>query len=118
MTHAHRFFVMLAAVCSLAASPLFAQGFTTKLARTGLTQDDVNIMVAEGAQLYQNGGATVGSDTVWKNPETGAYGLAEVVEVEANCVRVAYRFRTDRNRTLQTVEIRRCLQDGTWVLAG
>lgn len=109
---------VLALLISVMAAQVNAQGFTRNLARTGLTQEDVNIMVSEGAQLYQGGNATVGIDTVWNNPETGAHGLAEIVEVDGSCIRIAYRFKTERNRALQTFEIRRCVQNGEWVLSG
>lgn len=115
---ARRSFVILIMLASLFATSVHAQGFLRQLARTGLTQEDVNIMVAEGAQLYQSGGARVGDDTVWQNPDTGAHGLAEIVETDGDCVRTAYRFKTTRNRAMQTIEIRRCLQNGEWVLSG
>lgn len=100
-----------------AAAPLYAQGIGRQLARTGLTQEDVSIMVDRGATLYRNGGAQVGVDTVWQNSETGAHGLAEITEVEGNCIRIAYRFITTKQTSLQTLEFRRCLQDGAWVLS-
>lgn len=100
------------------SAPLSAQGFSQKLARTGLTQADVDIMVAEGSALYRSGNATVGADTVWQNADTGAYGLAKITAVDGDCVTIAYRFRTSRQTTLQTVDIRRCLVDGRWLLSG
>ena len=100
------------------AAPAAAQGFIKKIARTGLTQDDINIMVETASDLYASGGAVVGADTVWLNPETDAHGLAEITEVAGNCVRIAYRFRTTRRPSLQTVEALRCLENGRWVLSG
>lgn len=112
-------FLFAAAVAGIiAAAPAAAQGFLRQLERTGLTQEDVNTMVAQGAELYRNGGASVGDDTVWQNLNTGAHGLAEITEVDDSCVRIAYRFITTRRDTLQTIEVRRCLQDGQWLLAG
>lgn len=95
-----------------------AQGFVKQLARTGMIQQDVDIMVAAGSELYARGGATVGDDTIWLNPETDAHGMAEITEVDGNCVRIAYRFRTVRRPALQTIEARRCLENGRWVLSG
>lgn len=106
------------AMIACAATPLYAQGFAKQLARTGLTQEDVNIMVAQGATLYKNGGASVGADTVWQNTATQAHGLAEITEVDGNCIKIAYRFVTTRQTSMQSVEIRRCLSDGQWKLAG
>ena len=113
-----RFVLCAAFAVVCAAAPAAAQGFLRQLERTGLTQEDVNVMVAAAAELYSNGGATVGDDTVWQNTETSAHGLAEITEVEGNCVSIAYRFITTRRSTMQTIEIRRCLEDGRWVLAG
>lgn len=106
----------LAMVC--AATSATAQGFLRQLERTGLTQEDVNIMVDRGSTLYVGGGAQIGDDTVWQNADTGAHGLAEIMEVDGNCVRIAYRFITTRRQDIQTIQIRRCLQDGRWVLSG
>lgn len=100
-----------------AAAPLHAQSIGKQLARTGMTQDDVNIMVDAASELFSSGNATVGADTIWQNPETDAHGLAEVVEVEGNCVRVAYKFRTTKQPNQHVVNIRRCLTDGKWLLS-
>ena len=105
------------AIFSCAATPLVAQSIGKQLARTGLTQEDVNIMVETGSELFVSGNATVGDDTVWQNPETDAHGLAEVLEVADNCVRIAYKFRTTKQPDLRVVSIRRCLVDGKWLLA-
>lgn len=110
--------IALVTAFACAAAPLAAQGLGRQLSRAGLTQEDVDIMVAEGATLYRNGNAAVGADAIWQNPETDAYGMAEISEVEGDCIRIAYRFKTTRRDGLQTVEIRRCLVDGNWVLSG
>lgn len=102
---------------SCAATPIYAQGIGRQLARTGLTQEDVGVMVERGSSLYRNGGAQVGDDTVWQNPETGAHGLAEITDVEGNCIRIAYRFITTKQKSLQSVVLRRCLTNGEWVLS-
>lgn len=114
----NRFVFMAVAAVLCASAPANSQGFIRQLERTGLTQEDVNIMVDRGAALYRNGGAAPGDDTVWQNTDTGAHGLAEITGVEGNCVRIAYRFITTRRTTLQTIEVRRCLQDGEWLLSG
>ncbi|MEM1351554.1 MAG: hypothetical protein AAGF27_04380 [Pseudomonadota bacterium] len=108
---------LAAVIATSLAAPVAAQGFLQQLERTGLTQEDINIMVERGSTLYRSGGAQVGSDTVWQNVQTGAYGLAEITEVEGTCVRIAYRFITTRRNTLQTILVRRCLQDGRWRLS-
>lgn len=110
--------IALITAIACTAAPLAAQGLGRQLARSGLTQADVDIMVAEGATLYRNGNATVGADTIWQNPETNAYGMAEITTVDGDCVIIAYRFKTTRQSSLQTVDIRRCLVDGRWLLSG
>lgn len=94
-----------------------AQSFVRMLARTGLVQEDVNIMVRTASTLYAAGNPQVGRDVIWSNPKTGAFGMAEVLEVEGDCVRIAYRFQTRRRPATQTVTTRRCLADGRWILA-
>lgn len=94
-----------------------AQSFVKMLGRTGLVQEDVNIMVRTASTLYASGNARVGSDVIWSNPKTGAFGMAEVLDVTGDCVRLAYRFQTRRQSATQSVTIRRCLNDGRWMLA-
>lgn len=105
------------AVAACIASPVYAQAFVKQLSRVGMTQADIDIMVAAGAELYNDGTASAGADTIWLNPETDAHGLAEITEVDGSCIRIAYRFRTNKQADLQSVEVRRCLTDGAWVLS-
>ena len=113
----HRIIAALTAAACI-ATPLAAQGFIKQLSRIGMTQEDVNLMVAAGAELYTGGNASVGDDTIWQNPQTNAHGLAEITEVDGNCIRIAYRFRTTKQKALQTMETRRCLTNGEWILSG
>ena len=94
-----------------------AQSLGRMLTRTGLVQEDINIMTGAAAELYTAGNARVGDDVIWSNPQTGAFGMIEVIEVEENCVRLAYRFQAARKSTTQTVTIRRCLVDGQWIVS-
>lgn len=98
--------------------PASAQGVSIarQLARTGLTQEDINIMTRAGSKLYASGKAVVGVDTIWSNPNTSAYGLVEVAKVEGNCVTLVYKFQTSKRPSVQSVLLRRCLNDGSWVL--
>jgi len=116
-------FRTLAATCVLFslfwsdfAAAQFAS-FARQLARTGLVQEDINIMVEAGSELYASRNAVVGNDTIWSNPSTGAYGLVEITSVEGDCVGLVYKFRTTRRNTTQTVQLRRCLIDGRWILS-
>jgi hypothetical protein len=107
-----------ALVLSMIAAPIAqAQTLGRILARTGLVQEDINIMVRTGASLYAAGDAEIGSDAIWSNPETRAFGMVEVIEIDANCVRIAHRFRTQQRPATQTVTSRRCRVDNRWVLS-
>ena len=106
-------------ILALALAPAVqaqANAVVQQLARTGLTQEDINVMVQAGSTLYVGGRAQVGDDTIWSNPATGAHGMIEVTSVQGNCVGVDYRFRANDRKALQTVASRRCLSDGRWVL--
>lgn len=106
----------LAAAAMLVPPAAEANTILRQLARTGLTQEDLTIMMRQGGTLYTDRRATPGSDTIWSNPATGAHGLVEVITVSGDCVTLAYKFRTTRRPAIQTVETRRCLTDSGWVL--
>jgi hypothetical protein len=101
----------------LVAYPVAANSLLRQIDRTGLTQQDLNIMVRKGGELYANRAAQPGDDTIWSNPETGAYGSAEITSVSGSCVGLNYKFRTRRQPEVQVVRTRRCLTNGRWVLA-
>lgn len=105
--------------CTVLWQPAFSQANSVlrQLSRTGLIQEDINIMARAGRQLYVAGNARVGDDTIWMNPATGAYGLAEVVEVQNGCVRIAYKFRIRGKQNVQVVTVRRCPVEGRWRLS-
>jgi hypothetical protein len=111
--------ITIALVCSVFASAANAQvnSVLRQLSRTGLVQEDINIMVRAGGELYRSGNAVPGTDTIWSNPATGAHGLVEVTSVEGDCVRLVYKFRARNKPAIQSVSSRRCLREGRWVLA-
>jgi hypothetical protein len=102
---------------AIAAGPALANSLLRQIESTGLTQEDLNIMVRAGGELYASRAARPGEDTIWSNPATGAYGSVEITSVSGKCVGLNYKFRTRRNSRIQTVQTRRCLNDGRWVLA-
>lgn len=104
-------------IALLPATGADAQSLGRALARTGLVQEDVNIMVQTAATLYASGDAAVGRDVIWTNPKTQAFGMAEITEVQGDCVRVAYRFQTRRKPATETIVTRRCRVGGKWVLS-
>ena len=116
-----RNYLVLLVVCLVGYSSLTsfasAQTIAKALSRSGLIQEDVDIMTNAAAELYQSGNAVVGADTIWSNPETNAYGMAEITETAGNCVRIAQSFRTKKRPQTQTLVVRRCLVDGRWILS-
>lgn len=110
--------IAMALVFSIVAASAHAQANSVlrQLSRTGLVQEDINIMVQTGGDLYRSGNAVVGSDTVWLNPATGAHGLVEITSVDGNCVGMVYKFRARNKAAIQAVNSRRCLRDNQWVL--
>ena len=106
-----------AAMFAISATSIEAQGIWRTLARTGLVQEDIDIMVRTGATLYASGEAQVGSDVIWSNPQTQAFGMAEILEVDGDCIRIAYRYQTLRQPKTQSVTNRRCLVDNRWILS-
>lgn len=101
----------------LVAYPVSANSLLRQIDRTGLTQQDLNLMVRTGGELYANRSAQPGDDTIWSNPETGAYGSVELTSVSGNCVGLNYKFRTRRQSQVQIVQTQRCLTNGRWILA-
>jgi hypothetical protein len=111
--------ILLLVYLTVIAPPVFAQAnsFLRQLQRSGLVQEDINIMAHAGSELYISGKAEVGADTIWSNPATGAYGMVEVLALDGQCVRLAYKFQTSRFKEIQTLTAGRCLVDGSWILS-
>jgi hypothetical protein len=114
---ANHFLIITVACLFLFPMGADAQTLGRMIQRTGLSQQDVNIMTSAGSALYASGNARVGDDAIWSNPNTGAFGMAEVLAIEENCVRMAYRFQTQRRPMTQTITIRRCLVGERWLLS-
>ena len=111
--------IAVALICATCAGAAHAQvnSVLRQLSRTGLVQEDINIMVRTGSDLYRSGNAVVGTDTIWSNPATGAHGLVEVSSVEGDCVGLVYKFRARGRPAIQAVSSRRCLRNDRWVMA-
>ncbi|MEQ9258127.1 MAG: hypothetical protein RIG84_03420 [Roseovarius sp.] len=77
----HTLPLLAAALLALAPQGAEASTLLRQLERSGMTQQDLNIMVQTGSTLYAGGGARAGADTIWSNPETGAFGAVEVASV-------------------------------------
>jgi hypothetical protein len=110
---------LIAIFLSMLWQPTFSQtnSVLRQLSKSGLVQEDINIMARAARQLYVAGNATVGDDTIWMNPATDAHGMAEVIEVRDGCVRIAHKFHARGKRGVQVVTIRRCPVEGRWRLS-
>lgn len=107
-----------AAILCTFAMPSFAQStFLEQISRTGMTQDDINIMTQTASEMYVGRSAIAGSETAWSNPATEAYGTAKITGVEANCVNIGYVFHTKSRPEARPMNVRRCKQDGKWIMA-
>ncbi len=92
-----------------------AQGFLTIVKGLGLTNDDYRIATDEAATLYQSGDIEVGADSIWQNPESGAYGKVEIVAYDGRCVTIEHVFRSGINKQIRKVDGKRCRgEDGVW----
>jgi surface antigen len=101
-----------------AASPGFGIGLLNTVQGLGLTNDDFRIASAEAAKLYEAEPVEVGADSIWQNPETGAYGKVEVLAYDGRCVTIEHVFRSGQTKQAHRVEGRRCKgADGVWRIA-
>lgn len=110
-------FTGLLVLTFVASNAAHANSILRQLSRTGLTQDDFNTMSQAAATLYASGNAVSGADTIWSNPETGAFGMVEVTSVEGDCVELIYKFQTRKQKRIRSVALKRCLVGNRWVLA-
>ncbi|MEM8730458.1 MAG: hypothetical protein AAGF79_11120 [Pseudomonadota bacterium] len=86
--------------------------------RTGLTQDDINVMSSTAAELYQTGTPQVGRTSAWSNPDTGARGEATLTGFASNCADIRHVVFTQRRPEAQQFVFRNCkTADGNWVLS-
>lgn len=112
--------VRLVAIClgaALLSGPVAARSIVDMMRRSGLTQEDVNIMTRSGATLYSGRSAVVGNDAIWSNPATRSHGMVEVTGVDGQCVTLRHSFRARGQQRTQELATRRCLTNGTWQLS-
>lgn len=95
-----------------------AQGILNTVRTLGLTNDDYRAATAEAAKLYEADPIEVGADSIWQNPETGAYGKVEILAYDGRCVTIEHVFRSGRTTQAHRVTGRRCRgEDGVWRIA-
>ena len=97
------------------AGPAAAQ-ITKILRESGLNQADINIATETSEALYQKPGVRVGQKSEWSNPDTGASGVVEILEVQGACVTFVH-YTQAPNRQPRRLPSKRCKDaSGNWVL--
>ena len=113
--------ILAALVLALAlggvAGPLDARTMVETLRRTGLSQQDIDVMSKTAAGLYQTGTPRVGRTESWSNAETGAKGSVKLVAFRNNCAYLQHFIITTRRPTAQEFRFTQCRDAaGNWVL--
>lgn len=94
-----------------------AASMADTLRRTGLTQQDINLLSQTGASLYRDGTPKLGTEKDWSNPDTGNSGKAMLVGLDGNCADVRHVVITQRRPQPQEFTFRNCKgADGNWVM--
>lgn len=74
-------------------------------------------MQGAAAELYTAEDPQVGSETIWQNPDSGAYGTVELTAFDGRCAELRHLFAA-RGRTPSVFVSRRCKNDqGEWKLS-
>lgn len=93
-------------------------GLSDTLFRTGLSQDDIDLMAQTADSLYRNGAPRVGRTQSWSNAETGAKGSVKLVAFRGNCAYLQHFILTTRRPKPQEFRFKTCkTADGNWVLS-
>lgn len=112
-----RLALALAILVLIGSAPLQANTLVKRLADSGLSPEDVEIMMDRALSLYGAGTARVGDRSDWRNDRSGTAGSVEVLAVEGNCVILGHLFTTAKTREAQGLRVRRCkAADGSWQL--
>lgn len=101
----------------VSAGSASANAILRELDRSGMVQEDVNIMMRSAATLYSGGRAKVGDEVRWNNPASRADGIVKVGAVDGACVTLAHGFRPKGVGPVRALTTKRCLVDGIWVLS-
>ncbi|MAY48140.1 MAG: hypothetical protein CML65_23215 [Rhodobacteraceae bacterium] len=101
----------------MAPTPVAARSMADTLRRTGLTQQDINILSQTAATLYREGTPKVGAEKDWSNPDTGNSGKAMLGGFDGKCADVRHVVITQRRPEPQDFTFRNCkTADGSWIM--
>ncbi len=111
---------LLVAVATFLASPHPASAQYAHFFRdAALTPADIELAQSTAATLYTKEGVKAGEKANWQNPQTGAEGYIEMLEVEDGGSCVVFRHMAKaKARDHVRYYVRKCLDDdGKWMLA-
>lgn len=94
-----------------------AQSLGRILDRSGLDQEDLDIMEQTAATLYASGSASVNDAASWTNEQTESRGTVKITGVDGDCISLSHSVQTKREPATRTVDTRRCLIGDQWVLS-
>ncbi|MBE1282067.1 MAG: hypothetical protein GJ676_02030 [Rhodobacteraceae bacterium] len=107
----------LCLVAALAAAPVSAQSLSRILSNSGLSPDDFNIMSEAARTLYDRANPSVGSETKWKNDETGSFGTVKLERFANGCAEVVHHVQPGAREGTRQVNSKFCrTAEGKWVL--
>jgi surface antigen len=93
-----------------------AQTLSRILAKSGLTQEDFNLMSTAAGSLYETVTPKVGQSADWKNKETGSFGTVKLTTYKDNCVYLLHKTNPKGQDKVTEIRNRFCKSaDGTWV---
>lgn len=101
----------------MAPDPVQARSLADTLRRTGMTQQDIDVMSESAGSLYREGTPKVGQSVDWSNPDTGATGTSTLQSYQGNCATLKHVVVTPRRPEPQEFLFRQCRTAvGGWAL--
>lgn len=88
------------------------------LRETNLTQDDMKLANGAAQSLFEKSGVARGQQASWQNPESGATGVVEVLDLEQGGKCITVRHVTQpQDKPQRQFKMRRCKDGDIWTLA-
>ncbi len=115
----HHLAALALVLAAAAASPVGAIGLLDELGRIGLNNEDFNLVAEAAKRLYTAEDVKAGAHTTWENPNTGAHGEVDILEVEGRCVLIKHLLQSGKQGQVRRIDVRRCRgDDGVWRISG
>ncbi|MEM9043277.1 MAG: hypothetical protein AAGC81_01175 [Pseudomonadota bacterium] len=107
----------LGALIAVFALPVMAEPIAIALRKAGITNDDYKLMTDAAASLYEAETVEAGAETLWSNPESGAFGTVEIAAFDGTCVVMTHLVRVKKTDKNSRINSRRCkADDGRWLI--